>query len=97
MYYFVSCEKIVASNPNDMTGNSGWVAIVGLQEPIEDANGNPRYGYVNGAVMMLDPSVQMANELPVQSSMPLEQRVEYLEADTRTLTDAVNILLGGEA
>ena len=70
MWGYIMNGKCVATNPNDMSGNSGWEEVPDDTVPME------------------------IEETPTESPVPLEQRVEKLEASLTESIEALNILLG---
>lgn len=96
--------RVLALNPNDMTGNSGWSGTteeaLGLaaDADLHDAHGAALYELQDGAAVLRDEAARQADwmveEAPAPASDDIPGRVSVLEEDTATLTDAVNILLG---
>ncbi len=93
--------RVLALNRNDMTGNSGWsettVEALGLDvdADLHDARGAALYKLVDGTAVLRDLAERQGDWGGVESpALPIEERVDVLEEDTATLSDAVNILLG---
>lgn len=98
MYYFVSCEKIVASNSGEMRGNSGWIfSERELPEPLLDENGAAYYGYANGEIVTRT-IAERALEYPENDTVApaIETRVERVEAGQSSLEQQLALLLGGD-
>lgn len=51
MWIYVSNNLILGTNPNDMTGNTGWVEYDGeIAEPLFDEYDVAMYAYENGVI-----------------------------------------------
>jgi hypothetical protein len=92
---------VLALNPNDMTGNSGWIGStvealgLSVDSDLHDQNGVALYKLIDGAAVPRDLAERQGDWGGVESpALPIEERVDVLEEDTATLSDAVNILLG---
>lgn len=92
---------VLALNPNDMTGNSGWIGStvealgLSVDADLHDQNGAALYKLIDGAAVQRDIAERQGDWGDAESpALPIEERVDVLEEDTATLSDAVNILLG---
>lgn len=89
---YVNDQKIVAINPNDMSGNTGWLTTEDpIAEPITEEHGVPIYKFVNGHVANRTPE-EIAADIPVDDPQPskeekLEAQILYTAAMTDTLIE----------
>lgn len=82
MWIYVNDDLVLATNPNDMTGNTGWVEHDGeIAEPLFDEYGVPMYAYENG-LLRERTEEERERDRPVPEPEPI------------TANDLFSILLG---
>lgn len=104
MYVYVDeSNRVTAFNPNDLSGNTGWIEAEGeSMEPIEDEHGVPLYKLENGhivarteAEIAADVAEMAGEDQPTTPAPTLESRVDTLEGDSAEMREALNMILEG--
>ena len=88
--YVDEWERVLGSNPNDMTGNSGWHGVTGaVPDPLLSMDGVPLYKLVGDTVVARS-AEEIAADTPLAHSVPTrDERLEAVEAAV------LEMLLGG--
>ena len=93
MWLDVENNLVLGANPNDMTGNTGWVFFDGeIDEPLFDGYGVPMYAYENGAIRERT-AEERAVDRPAQTILPSE--AERLDALECAFAEFVEVMIGG--
>ena len=82
MWYYIDLKNcILGSNPNDMTGNTGWTELPCVITDFANADGVPVYKVVNGKSVNRT-SAEIAADTPAAPEPPLtmEEVLSVLEA-----------------
>lgn len=86
MWIYVDNNLVLGANPNDMTGNTGWVECNGeITEPLFDEYGVPMYAYEDGVLRMRTEEEREADRLVQPTPQPTLEQVN----------EALNMLLNG--
>lgn len=102
MWYCINEKNhVVGSNPNDMSGNSGWIENSKTIDNLTDENGIALYALNDGEIMLRAQEEMTAVDTAQVDSLPtLEERVAKVEAvidgapPLAEMIEALNILLG---
>ena len=102
MWYYISDKNhVVGSNPNDMSGNSGWVKNSKIIDNLTDKNGIALYELNDGEIVLRSQEEIPAVDVTQADSLPtLEERITKVEAvidgapPLVEMIEALNILLG---
>ena len=93
MWIYVDKNLVLGTNPNDMSGNTGWILYDGeIAEPLFDGYGIPLYAYENG-VLRERSEEERASDRPVRMEIPTE--AERLDALECAFTEFVEVMIGG--
>lgn len=90
-----SARRIVATNLNDMSGNTGWeettVAKLGINhgDNLSDANDVALYALADGKAVVRSDEEREADYTPQEVKPSMSQRLDTLEAQNEMLTECV--------
>ena len=93
MWIYVNNDLVLSTNPNDMTGNTGWVEYDGeIAEPLFDEYGVPMYAYENG---VLRERTEEEREADRPSRIELPSESERLDALESAFAEFVEVMICG--
>lgn len=90
-----SKRRIVATNPNDMSGNTGWEETTvaklgfGVDEPLTNANGVALFTLTDGKGVRRTSEELDADYTPEEPQLTDKQRIASLEEQNAMLTECL--------
>ena len=93
MWLYVNNNLVIATNQNNMTGNTGWVECNSeIAEPLFDEYGVPMYAYEDGVIRERT-AEERAADRPLQTLNPSD--AERLDALESAFAEFVEVMICG--